>query len=81
MSRRQIRGFFVTDDRDAAREAAAEGIKVVSTWDLLRLFVRGGRMTVSDFHIHAATLVGSSRGCPPGWPDRNAIELWLGVTR
>lgn len=37
ITRRQLRGFFVTDDRDASREAAAEGIKVVSTWDILRL--------------------------------------------
>ncbi|TFD79415.1 hypothetical protein [Cryobacterium fucosi] len=81
MSHRRMRGFFVTDDRDAAREAKAEGIGVVSTWDILRLMVRGGRMTLGDFHIHATTLVNASRGCPPGWPNKTAVELWLNAPR
>lgn len=77
VSRRQLKGFFVTDDRDAAREARAEGIRVVTTWDILRLMVRGGRITLSDFHGHAETLVKAKRGCPPGWPSRTAVELWI----
>lgn len=81
MSRRQMQGFFVTDDRDAAREAKAEGIRVVSTWDILRLFVRVGRMTLNNFHVHAATLVNASRGFPPGWPNKTAVEVWLNAPR
>lgn len=49
ITRRPLRGFFVTDDRDASREARAEGIGVVSTWDILRLMTRTGRMTVAQF--------------------------------
>lgn len=77
VSRRQLKGFFVTDDRDAAREAKGESIRVVTTWEILRLMVRGGRVTVTEFHAHAETLAKARRGCPPGWPNRAAVELWL----
>lgn len=77
ITRRQLKGFFVTDDRDAAREAKGEGIRVVTTWDILRLMMRGRRITVSDFHAHAETLAKAKRGCPPGWPNKTAVELWL----
>lgn len=79
ITRRQLKGFFVTDDRDAAREARAEGIKVVSTWDILRLMTRSERVTATQFHAHAETLVRAKRGHPPGWPDKDAVELWLGT--
>lgn len=81
ITRRQMKGFFVTDDRDAAREANAEGIKVVSTWDILRLMTRGRRITVTQFHAHADTLAKAKRGRPPGWPDKAAVELWLDSPR
>lgn len=77
VTRRRLRGFFVTDDRDAAREAKAEGIRVVTTWDILRLMVRSDRIAVSDFHAHAETLAKAKRGCPPGWPNKAAVETWL----
>jgi predicted nucleic acid-binding protein len=35
--RRQLRCFFVTDDDDAARLAAKNGIQVVDTWRLLKV--------------------------------------------
>lgn len=78
ITRRQLRGFFVTDDRDAAREAKAEGIRVVSTWDILRLMTRGRITTVTQFHAHSDTLARAKRGHPPGWPNKTAIEQWLG---
>jgi predicted nucleic acid-binding protein len=77
MTRRQLKGFFVTDDRDAAREANAEGIKVVGTWDILRLMTRVRLITVAQFHVHAEALAKANRGYPPGWPDKAAVELWL----
>lgn len=80
ITRRQLTGFFVTDDRDAGREAKAEGIKVVTTWDILRLMVRGGKIAVGDFHAHADTLAKAKRGGPPGWPNKTAVEYWLGVS-
>lgn len=80
MTRRQYVGFFVTDDRDARREAEAEGLRVVSTWEILRLMVRTNRITVEAFHAHAITLVNANRGYPPGWPKRAAMEQWLGLT-
>lgn len=70
----------MTDDRGAAREARAELIKVVSTWDILRLMVRGGKISVAEFHAHSETLAKAKRGCPPGWPNKIAVEQWLGVT-
>jgi hypothetical protein len=77
ITRRQLKGFFVTDDRDAAREARAEGIKVVSTWDILRLMTRGERITVAQFHAHAEALTREKRGYPPGWPNKAAVAEWL----
>lgn len=69
--------FFVTDDTGAAREAKVEGIRVVSTWDILRLLVRGNRITVEEFHSYAVTLVDANRGRPPGWPSRKDVEGWI----
>ena len=77
ITRRRIRGFFVTDDRDAQREAKSAGIQPVTTWEILRLMVRMGRVTVAQFHDHAATLQSLGRGRPPGWPSRDAVEHWL----
>lgn len=81
ITRRQLKGFFVTDDRDATREAKAERIKVVNTWEILRLMTRSRRISVKQFHASAETLASVKRGCPPGWPDKTAVELWLGVPR
>lgn len=69
--------FFVTDDRGARREAGNHGIVCVTTWNILRLLVRGRRLTVSEFHGYANTLVAANRGQPPAWPDRAKIEAWL----
>lgn len=77
INRRRLKGFFVTDDRDAARLAKSEGIPVVTTWDILRLMTRVRRITVEQFYVHAQTLTGANRGYPPGWPDKTAVQRWL----
>lgn len=79
MARRQVRGFFVTDDRNAGREAQRHGLRVVNTWDILRLMVRGRILAPDDFHTHVRTLAGARRGTPPGWPQMADINQWLEV--
>jgi predicted nucleic acid-binding protein len=71
------RSFFVTDDVGAQREAKLAGIATVTTWQILRLLVRGGRLSLGDFYIASETLIKKRRGSPPGWADRQAVERWL----
>jgi predicted nucleic acid-binding protein len=77
MGRGFTTSFFVTDDVGATREAKLEGIRVVSTWDILRLLVRGRRIAVEDFHGYADVLADAQRGRPPGWPSHRHVEEWL----
>jgi predicted nucleic acid-binding protein len=69
--------FFVTDDVGAQREAKRANIPTVTTWQILRLLVRGRRLSTDEFLADAETLVKKFRGSPPGWPDRQAVERWL----
>ena len=69
--------FFVTDDLGARREAKRVGITSFTTWDILRLLVRGRRLDLADFHVDAEMLIKMNRGRPPGWPNRATIEQWL----
>ena len=69
--------FFVTDDRGAQREAKSAGVQTVTTWQILRLLVRSGRLGLDDFYVDAGTLVVKHRGNPPGWPNKQAVQRWL----
>lgn len=64
--RRSIDGFFLTDDRDAKALAVRHGIRVVTTWDLLLLAHRTGKVTKPVLSGYLRTLKSNNRGAPPG---------------
>jgi len=78
MSRRLIEGFFVTDDGDATRLAQNSGVKVISTWDLLRLGVRCHFVDSDSAWGYVQTLRSNRRGVPPCVSDRASFDIWLG---
>lgn len=75
--RRRIGGLFVTDDKEAARLAAREGVRVATTWDLLRLAGRLMWVDSATLWGYLQTLGQSSRGWPPGVSDRASFDKWL----
>lgn len=77
ISRRQIDGLFLTDDGDAQALAAHHGIAVVTTWDLLRLAYRVGKITQPVLAGYLRTLAAENRGRPPGVNDQTAFQAWL----
>lgn len=77
MSRRRIDGYFLTDDRDAQALAAHNGIRVVTTWDLLRLAYRTNKLTQPVLAGYLSTLKGEHRGQPPGVVDSRSFHAWL----
>ncbi|HEY0508105.1 MAG TPA: hypothetical protein VGD12_08550, partial [Blastococcus sp.] len=72
------KSYFVTDDNGAARFARQEGIRVVATWDLIRLAHKTGIMTEADAWAAAQALDANRRGRPPCAVGRPAFVAWLG---
>ena len=77
--RRQLRCFFVSDDRSAARLATQNGIQVVRTWHLLKVAYRKGWIDADTLWGYVLTLDGNSRGTPPGVWNRPSFDKWLSV--
>lgn len=77
MLRRQVHGFFVTDDGDARRLAAKHGVKVASSWVLLRMAHRKGWVDEDALWGYVQTLRTSRRGSPPSVHDRQSFKKWL----
>jgi predicted nucleic acid-binding protein len=77
MNRRQIDGFFLTDDQDAKALAAHHGIPDVSTWDLLRLAYRTNKATAPVLAGYLKTLKAAQRGNPPGVTNQHTFHAWL----
>lgn len=75
--RRQLRCFFVTDDRGAARLATKNGVRVVGTWRLLKVARRTGWLDADTLWGYVLTLEGHGRGAPPGVWDRSSFDKWL----
>jgi hypothetical protein len=75
--RRQLRCFFVTDDRDAARLAFAHGVQAVDTWALLRVAHRQVWLDADTLWGYAQTLQRQGRGRPRGAWDRPSFDKWL----
>lgn len=75
--RRRLRCIFVTDDRDATRVAAQNGIQVVGTWRFMKVAYRQGWIDADTFWGYAQTLKGHDRGMPPGVRDRLSFDKWL----
>jgi hypothetical protein len=76
IERRQLRGFFVTDDHDASRLAAREGVQVVATWDLLRVAHRQGWLGADALWGYVRTLERHDRGAPRRVRDRPSFDKW-----
>ena len=75
--RRQLRCFFVTDDRGAARLAAQNNIPVADTWSLLKLVYRATWVDADALWGYVLTLGRRERGAPPGVRDRSSFNKWL----
>ena len=76
MIRRDVDGFFVTDDGDARRLARKHDVQVVSTWDLLRLASRCDFVDGDALWGYIQTLRAEKRGGPPGVSGRESFDAW-----
>lgn len=79
MARRFSTSFFVTDDGGAATIARAEGLTVVTTWDLLKACVASRILTADELWADLQVLSALGRGWPPRVRDRRTFQLWLGA--
>jgi predicted nucleic acid-binding protein len=77
IARRQLRCFFVSDDRGAARLAAQNGVSVVGTWHLLKVAHRKKWIDVDTFWGYVLTLERQGRGAPPSVWNRSSFDKWL----
>jgi hypothetical protein len=75
--RRQLRCFFVTDDRDAARLASAHGVQAIDRWALLRVAYRQAWLDADTLWGYAQTLHRQGRGWPRAARDRPSFDKWL----
>ena len=78
MLRRRVNGFFVTDDNEARRLAAMNGVQVVTTWRLLLVALRHGWVDADTLWGYVQTLARAKRGNPPRVYDRATFEKWTG---
>jgi predicted nucleic acid-binding protein len=77
ITRRQLHGIFVTDDRSARMLATKHNVRTASTWDLLRLATRVGLVDGNTVWGYIQTLGSLGRGQPPGVHDRPSYESWI----
>jgi predicted nucleic acid-binding protein len=77
MIRRRLTGFFVTDDREAARLATKLGVPVATTWRLFQVASRQAWLDSDTLWGYVRTLKTSRRGYPPGVTDRASFDKWL----
>jgi predicted nucleic acid-binding protein len=77
MLRRNVKGFFVTDDGEATRLATTNGVPVVTTWRLLLVAGRKGWVDADTLWGYVQTLRRQGRGTPPGVHDRASFEKWF----
>ena len=75
--RRQLRCFFVTDDRDAQRLAANDGIRTADTWLLLKMAYKAGWLDADTLWGYVLTLERHERGTPRGVWSRESFDKWL----
>lgn len=74
---RRINAIFATDDSGAAAKAGAAGIKVITTWDLLRVAYRKNHITLTDAYNDARTLDSIGEGWPPCDRTLEAFANWI----
>jgi hypothetical protein len=75
--RRNLRCFFVTDDREATRLAAKSGVQAADTWLLLRILHRQGWLDPDTLWGYVQTLGGQGRGRPGRVSDSLSFDKWL----
>lgn len=76
ISCRNLPATFVTDDNGAIGFAINNGINHMTTWDLLKLFVRVNKVERSQAWDYVQTLGGNTRRYPELW-DQAAFFTWL----
>lgn len=81
ISSRGLNAAFVTDDRDARRQAASRGIPVYTTWHILKLAVAAGKLSLENFLADYETLVRAARGHPPCAPGVVSVTAWVRAAR
>lgn len=77
MVRRNVNGFFVTDDVSAQRLAHKNQIVFATTWKLLQVACRHGWVDADTVWGYVQTLHSQLRGRPPGVVSRETFEKWL----
>jgi predicted nucleic acid-binding protein len=77
MTRRQVDGMFVTDDRNAARLADQYGVRVATTWDLLRLAARVKLLDADTLWGYVEILRRAGRGRPHEVNSRESFDAWI----
>lgn len=77
ISARQLDGLFLTDDGDARALAHRHQINAVSTWDLLRLAYKVGKVTRPVLTGYLRTLAAAGRGQPPNITSFDKLAPWL----
>lgn len=77
IARRGLTAAFVTDDRNAQREARSREIPVYTTWHILKLAVKAGKLSVEEFLIAYETLVRAERGHPPCARGIIGVTAWV----
>jgi len=75
--RRQLKCFFVTDDRGAGRLASNNGVPVVDTWRLLSMAHRQGWLDADTLWGYVLTIEGHGRRAPRGVWNRESFDKWL----
>ena len=79
MTSRFRTSYFVTDDEGARIIAQAEGIAVITTWDLLRAATKAGLLTVSEAWTEVERLRTLDRGHPPKVYNYTSFKAWLNI--
>jgi predicted nucleic acid-binding protein len=73
---RKLDAVFITDDNGALGFAVAHGIQHVTTWDLLKTFVRSTRLDRSTAWQYVLTLGGDKRRYEE-LRDQDSFYVWL----
>ncbi|MDI1460077.1 hypothetical protein QEZ54_03770 [Catellatospora sp. KI3] len=77
MASRSLRGIFVSDDRAVSVIAREQGIRIVTTFELLRAACRSGMVDADTAWSYLQRLRQEGRGWPPGVYERSSFEKWL----
>lgn len=74
---RRLHAAFVTDDREAMRQAKLHDIPSYTTWHVLKLAVGTNLLDDADFFVAYDSLVSEMRGHPPCSRSKASVAAWL----